>query len=180
MLLYFQISFKISELKQNKIMKVHFPFILKPYKILKMKQLSFLVIFSCLYLLSAAKNYYIDKKNGNNLNNGYSESSAWQTLENVNQTVFYPGDSILFKNGEKWMGMMKPKGNGSKNNRIVIGAYGDGAPPVFDAEGKKQESGFMSATILLFNQEYWEIRDIEVQNFEKGNPEKPAKREDKS
>ena len=34
----------------------------------------------------------------------------------------------------------------------------------------------MSATILIYNQEYWEIRDMEVRNFEKGNPAKPTKK----
>ncbi|MDP6040055.1 MAG: hypothetical protein QGG64_16010 [Candidatus Latescibacteria bacterium] len=34
----------------------------------------------------------------------------------------------------------------------------------------------MSAAILLYSQEYWEIRDVEVRNFEKGNPVKPVKK----
>ena len=35
---------------------------------------------------------------------------------------------------------------------------------------------FLSATTILFNQEYWEIRDLEIRNFEKGNPAKPNKK----
>lgn len=141
-----------------------------------MKKFSFLIVLCFLYLLSSAKNYYIDQKNGNDKNTGHSETSAWQTIENVNQSEFQPGDSILFKRGGNWTGTLKPKGNGATKKRIVIGAYGKGAAPIIDAEGKKETSDFMSAAILLFNQEYWEIRDIEVRNFEKGNPEKPIKK----
>jgi len=116
-----------------------------------------MIILSLLYFSATTKTYYVDKSSGNDQNNGHSASTAWQSLEKVNQTVFYPGDSIRFRRGQKWTGMMRPKGNGLKNKRIVIESYGDGAPPVFDAEGKKGERDFMSATIVLFNQEYWEI-----------------------
>jgi hypothetical protein len=141
-----------------------------------MKKFSFIIFLSFFYFSAATKNYYVDSSSGNDQNNGYSESSAWQTIKNVNLTEFLPGDSILFKRGGQWLDTLKPMGNGAKKNRIVIGAYGEGDAPIIDAEGKKDESDFMSAAILLFNQEYWEIRDIEVRNFEEGNPEKPTKK----
>ncbi len=34
----------------------------------------------------------------------------------------------------------------------------------------------MSATILLYNQEHWEFRDIEVRNYEQGNPVRPIRK----
>lgn len=135
-------------------------------------------LFLCLFLssLCSAETFHIDQINGDDENNGFTESTAWQTIKNVNLAEFHAGDSILFKRGGEWTGTLKPKGKGFKNKRIVIGAYGKGAAPIIDAEGKKQAPDFMSATILLFNQEYWEIRDIEIRNFEKGNPEKPVKK----
>ncbi len=136
-------------------------------------QLLFLLLISG---LCSAQSFYIDPENGNDQNNGISKTTAWQTLNAVNKKIFQPGDSILFKRGGKWIGSLRPKGNGSKKNRIVIGAYGEGEKPIIDAEGKKEETDFMSAGIILYNQEYWEIRDIEVQNFEKGNPIKPTKK----
>jgi hypothetical protein len=137
----------------------------------------FLVIsLLALSLYSFSANYFIDKISGNDSNSGLSQADAWQSIDRVNSFEFQPGDSILFKRGGLWTGTLKPKGNGAKKNRIVIGAYGEGAAPIVDAEGKKQESDLMSAAILFFNQEYWEIRDIEVRNFEKGHPEKPVKK----
>jgi hypothetical protein len=38
----------------------------------------------------------------------------------------------------------------------------------------KGPADLMSATLLFYNQEYWEIRDIEVRNFEKGDPDRPV------
>jgi len=138
---------------------------------------TFLLIgFLAFSLYGISSNYYIDENAGNDSNNGLSKSKAWRSLEHVNSVEFQPGDSILFKRGGKWKGTLKPQGNGAVKNRILIGAYGKGAAPIIDAEGKKQESDFISAAILLFNQEYWEIRDIEVRNFEKGNPVKPTKK----
>jgi len=136
-------------------------------------------LFTLIFLSTTfcfAESYYIDNENGNDQKNGNSITTAWKTLSRVNSEIFQPGDSILFKNGGKWKGILKPRGNGQKDNRIVIGAYGEGTTPIIDAEGKKKETDFMSAGIIIYNQEYWEIRDIEVRNFEKGNPERPSKK----
>lgn len=124
----------------------------------------------------AQQTYFVDDVAGNDQNNGFSAASSWKSLKHVNDMEFHAGDSILFKRGGKWTGTLRPQGNGATNRRIVLGAYGDGQAPLFDAEGKKDASDLISATILIYNQEYWEIRDIEVRNFEKGNPAKPTKK----
>ena len=123
-----------------------------------------------------ADNYYIDRIGGNDGNNGLTVQTAWQGLGNVNHHEFQPGDSILFKRGGRWTGILKPGGSGSKDKRIVLSAYGQGDAPVLDAEGKKDPSDLMSATILLYNQEYWELRNIEVRNLEPGNPGQPVEK----
>lgn len=136
-------------------------------------------VLSCSLLFTAgshATTYYIDQQNGSDHNTGDSKRAAWQTLDQVNRTTFLPGDSILFKRGNHWIGQLKPQGSGAKNKAIVLAAYGAGAPPVFDAQGKSEDPDMISASILLYNQEYWEFRDIEVRNFEKGNPARPLKK----
>lgn len=120
--------------------------------------------------------YYIDNVGGDDSNTGTSETAAFRSVKKINTIVFTPGDAILFKRGGKWTETLKPLGNGIAGNRIVIGAYGTGELPIIDVEGKKHNNDFMSASIILFNQEYWEIRDLEVRNFEKGNPVKPTKK----
>ena len=137
-----------------------------------------LIAIFCLVASSvhAQRAYFVDAVSGNDSNEGNAEQDAFQTLEKVNQLSLQAGDSILFKRGGQWTGTLRPRGSGAEGDRITIGAYGEGAAPVIDAAGKKEASDLMSASIVLYNQEYWEIRDIEVRNYEKGNPEKPSKK----
>lgn len=137
------------------------------------------LFLSCIFLSAAfiAKgqtSYYVDDISGDDRNTGTSKHKAFQSIEKINQLNLLPGDSILFRRGGKWTGTLRPQGNGARGNRIVLGAYGEGAAPILDAEGKKETTDFMSAAILLYNQEYWEFRDIEVRNFEKGDPDRPV------
>lgn len=141
-----------------------------------MNNILLVILFFIPSILNAQTNYYVDDVAGDDSNLGTNEASAFRSIEKLNAQSFNPGDSILFKRGGEWTGTLKPKGNGEADKRIVIGAYGEGELPIIDAEGKKDDGDFMSAGILLFNQEYWEIRDIEVRNFEKGNPAKPTKK----
>ena len=50
--------------------------------------------------------YYVDATSGSDSNDGNSVTSAWKTLTKVNNTSssFIAGDSILFKQGETWVG----------------------------------------------------------------------------
>ena len=133
------------------------------------------------FLLSSLMNfaqttYFVNNSIGKDTNNGTKNTSAFKSLERVNQIQLKPGDSVLFKRNGKWVGNLFPQGSGENGKRIIIGAYGKGSAPIIDAEGRKLGSSKLSATILLFNQEFWEIRDIEVHNFEKGNPNKPIKK----
>ncbi|MCX6208311.1 MAG: hypothetical protein NTZ59_02115, partial [Bacteroidetes bacterium] len=69
----------------------------------------------------AVVRYFIDATNGNDLNDGKSESTAWKSIAKVNATTFVAGDSILFKCGEVWTGTtLAPKGSGSSSKRIVV------------------------------------------------------------
>lgn len=141
-----------------------------------MKNISLLALFCFTLVLHAQTNYYVDHKHGNDNNMGINSAMAFQTIKKVNEHTFFPGDSIFFKRGGKWNETLKPQGNGIKGKRIFIGAYGEGERPIIDAEGKKGASDFLSASLIFFNQEYWDIRDLEVRNFEKGKPSRPTKK----
>jgi hypothetical protein len=141
-----------------------------------MKNILFVSLLFITSILHAQTNYYVDDVAGDDNNPGTSEAAALRSIEKINEQSFTPGDAILFKRGGKWTGTLNPKGNGEAGKRIVIGAYGKGELPIIDAEGKKSEDDIISAGIILFNQEFWEIRDVEVRNFEKGNPAKPTKK----
>ncbi len=73
----------------------------------------------------------------------------------ISTTTYAPGDQILLARGMTFYGKCKPLGSGSSGNPIKLGAYGIGARPVIDLNG--QDKG-----IALWNQEYWEIADLEI------------------
>ncbi|GIP30129.1 hypothetical protein J23TS9_52590 [Paenibacillus sp. J23TS9] len=100
--------------------------------------------------------YYVDAINGNDANNGQSESSAWKTVTKVNGITFKPGDRILFKAGGIWSGELWPKGSGTSGNPIKIDMYGTGSKPAFTG------SQTANQTLHLDNQEYWEISNLDI------------------
>jgi len=76
----------------------------------------------------------------------------------VNGTTFHPGDRIFLKSGSVWTGQLWPKGSGTEREPIVIDKYGNGPLPVINGAGLAEDS------VLLKNQEYWEIQNLEVTN----------------
>lgn len=101
--------------------------------------------------------YYVDAITGSDSNSGTGAGLAWKTLHKVNATTFGPGDQILFKAGCSWTGQLYPKGSGSKGMPIAIGMYGSGNKPAIDGSGN-------DSAVKLFNQQYWEINDMDVSN----------------
>src|SRR4051794_26886093 len=94
-----------------------------------------------------ATTYYVDNQSGDDGNDGHSQKQAWKSLGKVNETVFRPGDRILFKAGTRYAGQLKPQGSGEavngKARPIVIDRYGDGPLPRIDGEGKFLETLYL-------------------------------------
>ena len=110
---------------------------------------------------ASATTYYVDATDGDDSKSGTSEANAWQNLSKVNSTTFSAGDSILFQCGEAWAGQLWPKGSGSSGSPITLSDYGDtnnGAPII-------NGGGAGRGAISLYNQEYWEISDLEITNY---------------
>ena len=109
--------------------------------------------------------YYIDDLNGNDQNSGKSESAAWKSLEKINNTEFSAGDKILFKSGGIWNGRLMPKGSGAEGAPIVIDKFGGDKRPVINGGGSSTlDGGLEGSAVLLYNQEYWEIYNLEITN----------------
>ncbi|MFE4570752.1 CBM96 family carbohydrate-binding protein [Paenibacillus chitinolyticus] len=115
--------------------------------------------------------YYVDSAAGNDANSGTSQAQAWKTLAKVNATTFQPGDQILFKSGGVWNGQLWPKGSGTDGSPIVIDKYGTGSKPVINGGGSNfnqtvynSSKTYNTGTVFLRNQEYWEIKNLEVTN----------------
>ena len=123
-------------------------------------------LLACLCLLAnsvirasaSTATYYLDSAGGNDANSGTSPSSAWKSLDKVNATTFHPGDSLLLKAGSVWRGQLWPKGSGSSQQPIHIGKYSEGSKPQIQGQGSVED------TLLLKNQEFWEIEDLDISN----------------
>ncbi len=124
---------------------------------MKLKSLLFLLVFIFSNSLDA-KTYYVNSEIGNDSNNGTSKLKPWKSLWKVNQQVFKPGDKILFAADNSFIGVLKPKGSGKKGKPIQIDRYGKGANPAIHG------NGWNEFTLLLYNVEYWEVRNLEITN----------------
>ena len=102
--------------------------------------------------------YYVDSSRGNDANSGLSAAKSWKSLDKVNSTVFRAGDRILLKAGTAYNGQLRPQGSGSEGRPIAIDMYGQGEKPLIAAGGKFHEA------LLLKNQEYWEVSNLQLTN----------------
>ena len=104
--------------------------------------------------------YHVSASSGNDEGAGTAESTAWKTLARASQQDLKPGDQILLKAGDTWDEELKPKGNGTPTNPIVIGYYGQGEKPLINRQDFKQDR----TGIRLSDQEGFKIVGIEFAN----------------
>lgn len=76
--------------------------------------------------------YYISNT-GNNLNNGTSSSTPWQTLAKLNSITLVAGDIVLLKAGDTFNEQLPVNQSGSAGNVIRFGSYGGIIKPVITA-----------------------------------------------
>ncbi len=117
-------------------------------------------------LVMQANTYHVDASAGNDGNDGGSPDTAWRSLEKASVVVLQPGDRLLLKSGSVWTGQLHPQGSGRAANRIVLDRYGEGPKPVIHG------GGIAGGTVLLVNQQYWSIRNLEVSNQGSTAPKK--------
>lgn len=86
---------------------------------------------------SGGTTYYVDSAGGNNANDGRDVLRAWRSLSKVNGANLRPGDTVLLKRGGVWRETLVPKTSGTAGNVIKFGAYGAGAKPVVDGQGRR-------------------------------------------
>ncbi len=88
-----------------------------------------------------------------------SHTRPWNSLVSASSHELGPGEALLFKRGTTCRGALTPTGSGAEGSPIVIDAYGDptAATPVIAGDGVPE-------TVLLRNQQYWEIRNLEITN----------------
>ena len=113
---------------------------------------------------NAGTTYYVDAENGDDSNSGTSIDAPWKSLNKVTDTTFLPGDQILLKSGSVWNGeWLWPKGSGVEGAPIIIDKYGGEEKPIINGMGIDRGLNY-SGAVHLRNQEYWEIRNLEITN----------------
>ncbi len=131
-------------------------------------EIVFVLFLLCMCLKMHGTTYYVDAQTGDDDYNGLTPDDAWKTLRQVNITTFQPGDTILFRAGQEWEGMLYPRGSGVEGRPIVISKYGSGKRPKIHgghADPMEFEGIRTIQTVLLYNQQYWVISDLEITNM---------------
>jgi len=106
-------------------------------------------------------NYYVNATGGNDNNSGRSPAQAWCTLAKVNSFPFLPGDHVLFKRNEVWLGVqLNINVSGAADNYISFGAYGTGTYPIID--GNNWTVPGMGGNLISINGDYICLSDMEV------------------
>lgn len=104
--------------------------------------------------------FYVDSLLGNDNFDGRSPQTAWKTLRKVNAVTFQPGDEVRFARGGVWRGQLHPLGSGREGAPIRVGSYGQGPKPILQGTGA---TGMLEgAVVLLYNQDFWEVEDLDV------------------
>lgn len=103
---------------------------------------------------AAGPTYYVDCSASSNGDG--SQGNPWNTLNSVNATNFQPGNTILFHSGTTCSGQLHPGGSGNSSATISIGTDGSGSARI-DGNGTVD-------TVYLYNQQYWDISNLEITN----------------
>ncbi len=115
--------------------------------------------------------YYVDAENGNDDNDGTTPDTAWKTLAKASSIrQLKEGGSILLKAGSVWNGeqLTVKNAQGTKENPVVIGSYGEGAKPVINGNGANwdYDSKEELAAVHIYNSEHIVIENLEITNWD--------------
>lgn len=83
-------------------------------------------------LCANARNIYVSSSDGNDSDNGTTQGLAYRTIGKVNAifSSLSPGDSVLFKRGDTFLGQFFLSRSGLSGQPIIISAYGTGSKPI--------------------------------------------------
>lgn len=125
--------------------------------------------------------YYVSTLHGKDSNDGKTEKTPFYSLQKIGSLDLKPGDQILLESGSVFTNgyLHLYEQSGSKEAPIVIDKYGKGAAPVINTNGQgiwyqnygtqlgnpnHKYQGYVSSSILLYDTEYIEIKNLEIVN----------------
>lgn len=127
------------------------------------KAISLLAAFALLCSLwsvgvyaDAGVTYYIDSVAGDDAASGTSAAAPWKTVAGLEGLTLNPGDAVLFKRGGIFtVDCLTLTADGTAENPIVLGAYGEGALPLLTTAGS-------SEILRLFDCSYITVQNLEM------------------
>ena len=107
-----------------------------------------------------ARAYYVDATSGNDTNDGTSPDKAWKSLFMASEADLDPGDSLLFKRGEIFSGVLEISAKGTSGEPVVIDSYGDENAP------KPVIQGLSTSlyAVRVYNSSYVTVQNLEIVN----------------
>lgn len=126
-----------------------------------------------------SRKYYVSSLDGDDRKEGTIDSPL-RTLAAVSEKKLQPGDQILLKRGSVFEKQyLHISACGTRQEPIVIGAYGEGHLPLIRTDGQgiwyqdygteldsptHTYRGYVSSAILLYDAEYITVQDLAVTN----------------
>ena len=115
--------------------------------------------------------YYVDAENGNDDNNGTSPETAWKTLTKASSIrKLTAGGKILLKAGCTWNGeqLLVKNAEGTAENPVVIGSYGEGAKPVINGNGANWTYATKEdlAAVHIKNSQNIVVENLDITNWD--------------
>ena len=99
--------------------------------------------------------YYIDSIDGNDANSGLTEAEAVKSIAGLKDLVIGPGTHFLFRRGGEYECEVTLTCNGTKENPVVISAYGEGEKPLLYTNNKTE-------AFRLFDCSYLTLSDLHI------------------
>ncbi|MBP1993128.1 right-handed parallel beta-helix repeat-containing protein [Paenibacillus eucommiae] len=104
---------------------------------------------------AAGTTYYVSSSTGNDVNDGTSAGTPWQTLAKISSHTFNPGDKILLKSGDTWNESVSLRGSGTTLHPIQITSYGSGSKPNLRSSAP--------AVVSMTNEGGWIISGLDIE-----------------
>jgi len=98
--------------------------------------------------------YYLSSTSGNDVNDGLSENTPWQSLDKINTTNFPDNTTLLFKRGDVFRGGVDINAKNAKINGLSANAYSTGDKPIIS--GSILITGWHLTTHPQLSPQVWE------------------------
>jgi len=127
------------------------------------KKIGIILLWLCSTQFYGQNNYYFSSSSGDDTNIG-SEAFPFQTISKLNGLVLAPGDKVLFKRGDTFVGQIIVSYSGVEGAPIIYDSYGTGDLPVLSASDGSNGVADPTSTIRIIGKQYLEFHNLQIEN----------------